>query len=125
MNATELFPNGYISFFFDQGAIGMAINGVAIYSDADASSLDAYINEGNSFDACGGHPSKWKRCSHAFLFNPAESFLDNLCIPPLQLLLVSTTTMLYPRMVVSPNRLQAAILPSGAFLVMEFPLLVT
>jgi hypothetical protein len=38
-----------------QGAIGFAINGVAIYSDGDADGLDAYLNEGVSFDSCKAH----------------------------------------------------------------------
>ena len=36
--------------------VGIAINGVAIYGNADGEGRDAYINESNSFDTCGGHP---------------------------------------------------------------------
>jgi len=39
-----------------KGAIGIAINGVAIYGNADATNGDAYINESKTFDKCGGHP---------------------------------------------------------------------
>jgi len=38
-----------------KGFIGVAINGVLIYSNADANNLDAVVNEGMSFDKCGGH----------------------------------------------------------------------
>ncbi|PNH09590.1 hypothetical protein TSOC_003776 [Tetrabaena socialis] len=37
------------------GFIGFAINGVAIYNDADAQLLDAYIQEGHTMDGCRGH----------------------------------------------------------------------
>lgn len=37
------------------GAIGIAMNGVAIYGDADAENRDAYQYEGVSFDSCNGH----------------------------------------------------------------------
>jgi hypothetical protein len=39
-----------------KGAIGIAINGVSIYGNADATNGDAYINESKTFDKCGGHP---------------------------------------------------------------------
>jgi len=40
------------------GTIGFALNGVAIYGNADATSADAYINEADTFDTvCGGHPA--------------------------------------------------------------------
>jgi hypothetical protein len=38
-------------------AIGVAANGVAIYANGDANNLDSYVNEGQSFDKCGGHPT--------------------------------------------------------------------
>ncbi|KAL2914682.1 hypothetical protein HK105_205821 [Polyrhizophydium stewartii] len=38
------------------GPIGLSVDGVPIYSNADANKLDAYINEGSSFDTVGGHP---------------------------------------------------------------------
>jgi hypothetical protein len=38
-----------------QGAIGFAINGAAVYCDGDADGLDAYVNEGVSFDDCKAH----------------------------------------------------------------------
>jgi hypothetical protein len=43
-------PNGSV-----KGAIGYALNGAAIYSDTDADGLDAYVNEGVSFDSCKAH----------------------------------------------------------------------
>ena len=39
-----------------KGPIGVAINGVSIYGNADANNGDAYISEGKTFDTCGGHP---------------------------------------------------------------------
>jgi len=39
------------------GQIGVSVNGIAIYSNADANDRDAYVYEGASFDVCGGHPS--------------------------------------------------------------------
>ncbi|KXZ46532.1 hypothetical protein GPECTOR_43g969 [Gonium pectorale] len=39
------------------GPIGFAVNGVAIYNDADALLRDAYIYEGATFDGCRGHAS--------------------------------------------------------------------
>jgi len=40
-------------------AVGIAVNGVAIYGNSDANGLDAYINEAVSFDKCGGHPQQF------------------------------------------------------------------
>ena len=40
-----------------KGSIGIAVNGVSLYGNADATSLDAFINEGATFDTCGGHPA--------------------------------------------------------------------
>lgn len=39
------------------GAIGVTVNGVQIFNNADALRRDAYLNEGDTFDACGGHAS--------------------------------------------------------------------
>jgi hypothetical protein len=39
-------------------AVGVAANGVAIYANGDANNLDAYQNEGMSFDTCHGHPTQ-------------------------------------------------------------------
>ncbi len=39
------------------GAIGVTVNGVQIFNNADALRRDAYVNEGHTFDACGGHAS--------------------------------------------------------------------
>jgi len=39
-----------------KGAIGISINGVALFGNADANNGDAYINEGKTFDTCNGHP---------------------------------------------------------------------
>jgi len=39
-----------------KGGIGVSINGAQIYGSADANGKDAYINEGSTFDTCGGHP---------------------------------------------------------------------
>lgn len=39
-----------------KGAIGIAINGVSLYGNADATNGDAFINEGKTFDTCNGHP---------------------------------------------------------------------
>jgi hypothetical protein len=36
----------------------VAINGVMIFGNSDANNLDAYLNEGVSFDTCGGHPQQ-------------------------------------------------------------------
>lgn len=41
-----------------KGPIGIAINGVSIYGNADAMNEDAFINEGKTFDQCGGHPQE-------------------------------------------------------------------
>ena len=38
------------------GSIGLAVNGIGIYSNSDAEKRDAFVNEGKSFDSCGGHP---------------------------------------------------------------------
>jgi hypothetical protein len=38
-----------------KGAIGMAINGVEIYGNADADDRDAYVYDSASFDTCNGH----------------------------------------------------------------------
>ena len=38
-----------------KGAIGYAVNGVAVFGDADALNRDAYVYEGSTFDACRGH----------------------------------------------------------------------
>ena len=39
-----------------KGSIGIAINGVSLYGNADATNGDAFINEGKTFDKCNGHP---------------------------------------------------------------------
>ncbi|KAI9321969.1 YHYH protein-domain-containing protein [Zopfochytrium polystomum] len=39
------------------GPLGVAVNGVSLYGNADANKRDAYLNEGSSFDTCGGHPT--------------------------------------------------------------------
>eukprot|EP00842_Homolaphlyctis_polyrhiza_P001203 jgi/Hompol1/2083/HPOL_005083-RA len=37
------------------GTVGLSVDGVAIYGNADANRRDAYIYEGSSFDSVGGH----------------------------------------------------------------------
>jgi len=49
-------PSGTTNANFILGQIGIARNGVAIYSNVDALGRNAYIYEGSSFDTCGGHP---------------------------------------------------------------------
>ena len=44
-----------------QGMIGIAMNGLSIFSDADAMSRDAYVYEGSTFDACRSHSSESQR----------------------------------------------------------------
>jgi hypothetical protein len=41
-----------------QGMIGIAMNGIAIYSDADALNRDAYVYEGATMDSCRSHSSE-------------------------------------------------------------------
>ena len=36
------------------GAIGIAVNGAALFGNSDANNLDAFQNEGSTFDTCGG-----------------------------------------------------------------------
>lgn len=38
-----------------KGPIGVAVDGVAIFSDADALDRDAVVYEGSTFNPCGGH----------------------------------------------------------------------
>lgn len=38
------------------GAIGVSVNGIAIFGNANDQKNDAYINEAHTFDKCGGHP---------------------------------------------------------------------
>ena len=38
------------------GSIGVSVNGIAIYGNANAQMQDAYITEAKTFDKCGGHP---------------------------------------------------------------------
>ncbi|KAI8853947.1 YHYH protein-domain-containing protein [Chytridium lagenaria] len=38
------------------GQLGITVNGVAIYGNADATKSDAYVTEGKTMDTCGGHP---------------------------------------------------------------------
>ena len=38
--------------------IGIAMNGIAIYSDADALNRDAYVYEGATLDSCRSHSSE-------------------------------------------------------------------
>jgi hypothetical protein len=40
------------------GALGIAINGVAIFGNADADNRDAYVYESMTFDTCRGHPQQ-------------------------------------------------------------------
>ena len=37
------------------GAIGVAVNGIPVYNDANAEKADAYVAEGHTFDDCRGH----------------------------------------------------------------------
>jgi len=39
------------------GAIGVSINGVAVYSNTDGEKRDAFVYEGETFDTCAGHAS--------------------------------------------------------------------
>jgi len=48
----------YASSIPVRGPIGVAINGVQLNGNSDANGNDAYINEGSSFDTCGGHPDQ-------------------------------------------------------------------
>lgn len=59
-------PTSYVGVYLDleqtsmnsapvMGAIGVAFDGVAIYSNSDALNRDAYIYEKQSFDECNGH----------------------------------------------------------------------
>ncbi len=41
---------------YQTGAIGYAVNGVAIFGNSDADGNNAWLYEGSSFDNCGGHP---------------------------------------------------------------------
>ena len=38
-----------------KGPIGMAVNGVALFGNADDLNRDAYEYEGSAFDSCFGH----------------------------------------------------------------------
>jgi hypothetical protein len=49
-------PGGQPNSSTIKGPIGMAINGIRIFSNVDAANEDAYISEGHTFDNCGGHP---------------------------------------------------------------------
>ncbi len=37
------------------GVLGLSINGIGLFGNADADKRDAYVYEGKSFDSCGGH----------------------------------------------------------------------
>jgi hypothetical protein len=39
------------------GDIGLSITGVALLGNGDAEKRDAFVNEGDTFDFCGSHPS--------------------------------------------------------------------
>ena len=47
--------NGVTNSNAVKGPIGFAVNGIAIYGNADASNMDAHINESKTFDTCLGH----------------------------------------------------------------------
>ena len=50
-------PDGSTVTTPSKGAVGIAVNGVALYGNADAINRDAYIYESCTFDQCGGHPT--------------------------------------------------------------------
>jgi len=59
------------------GTIGRAINGVALFGPCDANENDAYINEGSTFDPCGGH---WEPNHGEYHYHVAP-LQNGICIP--------------------------------------------
>ena len=51
------YPSGSTNTGATNSYIGLAINGVAIYNDANMNGADAYIAEKATFDSCYGHVS--------------------------------------------------------------------
>ena len=43
------------------GAVGLAVNGVKVYGNSNATGQDAFLTESRTFDHCGGHNVSFPR----------------------------------------------------------------